>query len=150
MKTFRKILSLVLTTATIALTMVLPVSAGGTYEPTSNYVRAGGRFSAGGSVYFANTSTVTSNDGKYDVYLESYIYDGLTTNARPYNTYTYIRAYTDDTHEQAGKLATFTAAGYGYSYYYEDGYGGSGHTYCLKSNSSNNSLGANVTTRWHA
>ncbi len=150
MRSFRRIISLFLSVLMITVFFMIPVSAGGTYEPTSNYVSAGGYFSAGSSVFFSATSTVTSYDGKYDVYLESYLYDGLTTNARPYNTYTYIRAYTPNHTAQAGELASFGPAGYGYSYSYKSGYGGVGSEYCLRANSSNTSLGAYVTTRWHA
>lgn len=150
MRSFRRAISLFVSVFMIMAFFMVPVSAGGTYEPTSGYVSAGGYFSAGSSVFFAQPSSVTVEDGKYDVYLESYIYDGMTTNARPYNTYTYLRAYTLNHSAQAGELASFGAAGYGYSYQYKSGYGTYGHTYCLKANSSNTSLGAAVSTRWHA
>lgn len=63
MRLSKRYLSLFMTVLMITLFFMIPVSAGGTYEPTSNYVSAGGYFSAGGlgSEYClrANSSNTT-------------------------------------------------------------------------------------------
>jgi|GEM_PF-3581857 len=146
----KKIFCLISTIVCCLIFFVIPTSAAGSYSPDGTATTSSGYFSAGQSVFLSGSSTVTSNDGKYDVYLASFQYDQMAINARPYSSYIYARAYTQNKSSAAGNLASFSTAAYGYSYSYYSGYGGIGETYYLKSNSSYSSLGASVSFKWHA
>ncbi|MBR5387587.1 MAG: hypothetical protein IKS48_11550 [Eubacterium sp.] len=146
----KKFIASLVAVMTMCAIMVPTVSASTVQNRALSSTSTSGYFSAGSSTFLPGTSTVTSYDGKYYVYLSSYQFDSMPANARPYNAYIMLQAYTTNHMAAAGQAASFSVTGCGYDYYYNSGYGGVGQTYCLKAWSTYTSLGASVSVVWEA
>ncbi len=147
----KKLVSLLVITASIFAMSVSVYADYGTYGPSDPGIDSTISFSAGGTGYSTEKSTVDTYDGKYDVYLSSVKFVGIPTNVFPgSSTLVKLYAVRPSDHVIAGNTASFSSAHGGYSYFYKSGFGGYHYKYKLASKSTYTALGATVGVHWQA
>lgn len=147
----KKLVSLILISASIFTLSVSVFADYGTYGPDNPGYNSTISFSAGGKGYSSLTLQPASGDLKYDCYLGSVKFVGIPTNIFPGSS-TLVQFYTvtPTSHVKAGTTASFSSVHGGYSYSYKDGYGGTDQNYKLATKSTYTALGATVGVHWRA
>lgn len=144
-KGFAKFISLLMTISILAC-FSLAVSAA-----PANTVYSDFWVNAGGSTYTTATSTTTATRTTCYMRLRWFKFQYYPDSSMPSGYYIYSRLYTPS-YYKASDLARFsgvTSVG-NYNYSYLPGYGGSGQSYVIKSNSSYSLTGYWVKLDWSA